>query len=114
MSDEVHKKLSALSAIAQLKSDRAVAELAAAKRAFDATRDKIKGLDAEVQAVLTQAADPLSMRLAIGFSGLKRQHRADLLAELARCELRRKTALKIAQTDEGKRIALEKLRDQAS
>lgn len=114
MTDEIGNKLAALTDIAQLKSDRAVSALASAKRALDETQLKIKALDQEVRETLTASEDPHSMHLAIKFSELKRQHRAELLAELARREIQRKAALKVAQADEGRRIALQKLRDQAS
>ena len=45
---------------------------------------------------------------------MKRAHRSELIAELARVELQRKAALTAARQEEGRRIALEKLASHAS
>lgn len=114
MTSELRKKLAPLGKIAQLKADRSVAELAAANSAREHIEKKIQTLRGEVRNALKDADDPLSLRLATEFSKMRRHQQSELQSELARCELRFKKALKLAQVDEGRRIALKKLADQAS
>lgn len=114
MTNPGDKRLLALSQIAKLKSDKAIADLAQAQAALDQTASKIKALEEDVRLTLRDANDPVSARLAITYATLKSRHQSELLAQLARCELHRKTCLKIAQQDEGRRIVLNKLNGQVS
>ena len=114
MTPEDRERLSRMEDIATLKSDRALAELARATAACNRLKAKIDALDVEVSQVLASAHDPLSLRVASAFVALKRDHRGAVLAELAREERKRKACVTQAQKEEGRRIAVARLSDQAS
>jgi len=107
-------RLSRLSELANIKAEKALADLARATAETKRLSAAISALDAEVSNALASANDPISLRLAIDFAAMRRIERDSLLADLARAELNRKTRLKIAQDQEGRRVTLSKLVDQAS
>ena len=114
MADATVQQLKRLAELANLKAERALSDLSQATAESERIKNKIADLDRTVSAVLTGADDPHRLHLALRYADVKRVQRGQLLAELARAELRRKADLKVAQREEGRRIAVEKLRDQAS
>ena len=114
MTTEDTQRLGRLLQIAEMKADRALQDLADANSERERVTYEIKVINDQVRSALENAQDPVSQNHALRYAEMKREHRRELIAELARAELQRKVALKAAQQEEGRRIALEKLRSQAS
>ena len=108
------QRLSRLLQVAELKAERALQDLAEVLAKRDGVQARIAGIDNEISRALDDARDPVSQRIALRYGEMKRELRSELVAELARVELQRKAALKTAQQNEGRRIALQQLRSQAS
>lgn len=114
MTDRELERLNRLAEIAELKADQAKAALARATLETESLKRSLRSLDEEVSKTLQQVCDPHTQLLALNFAAMKQDHRAMILADLAKSELTRKVSQKAAQKEEGRRIALSKLRDQAS
>ena len=107
-------RLQRLTEIADLKADQALASLAQATQETNKLLQSLTVIDAKVQDALANAADPGAQHLAMKFSEMMRQRRAEILAQLATAERLRRAKHKVARQEEGRRIALSRLSDQAS
>lgn len=110
MNAMIQKQLGRLSDIADLKSDQAKSRLATAQAEKERIVAEISAIESEIRETLHTAKDPLALYLAARFSDLKRSERSALMTELAQCELERKRALREAQHEEGRRIAISELK----
>lgn len=110
----VDPRLGQLAALARIRSERSLADFAAHTRACAQIKRQIEEANLTARAALADAKTPEAASLAIAYSGHCRQRQLNLALELARAELKRKAALAVAAKDEGRKIALDRLRDQAS
>lgn len=109
------RNFSRLLQIADLKADMALADLADATAQTRRLTNMIADIDAEIALVLGKNFSTSGDQfIAIKFADMRRTRRAELMSQLARAELTRKAKLKVAQSEEGRRMAITRLRDQAS
>ncbi|MEM6609233.1 MAG: hypothetical protein AAF689_11670 [Pseudomonadota bacterium] len=103
-----------LAKIVEIKADKARSELASATKSRNEIRRQIDELQAEIKARMATAEDPLTARLVAKYAEVVRERQARLVADLAQANARRKAALHQAQATEGRRIAIDTLKRQAS
>lgn len=114
MTNATKAKLNRLAKIADIKADQAVSALARSSAEKRRLADALKALDREIGEVLADAFQPADQYLAIEYAAMMRVRRQEILIALARIERTRISDFKVAQTEEGRRIALARLITHAS
>lgn len=100
--------------LAALRAEKAQEQLARITKRAKHIKCELRLLDDEMQTILAQCREPFGEKLALDYVSFLRKRRYDLVAELAHVEIERKIAFGQAQTEEGRRIAVTRLFDQAS